>query len=215
VLSIGATEQHGPHLPLDVDIRLAASMCEAAADRARDEICVVIAPPLPFGVSEHHMRFAGTVTLRPETFIAVVTEVGHSLIRDGFDRFVIVNGHGGNIGALDVVATSLRVDFRARHVVYLRAWAMAQSEFEHLRDSPPGGAAHACEYETSLYLHLRLPWQGEAIWVMNCAARCDDSRTREERGLEPRPLHETLADTVRWLVEVGHLTGREAGLAAA
>jgi dihydroflavonol-4-reductase len=57
----------------------------------------------------------------------------------------------------------------------------------------------------------RLPWDGEGIWVMNCAARCDDSKTRLEFGLEPRPLRETLVDTVRWLVEVGHLSRREAG----
>jgi nucleoside-diphosphate-sugar epimerase len=57
----------------------------------------------------------------------------------------------------------------------------------------------------------RLPWDGEGIWVMNCAARCDDSKTRSEFGLEPRPLRETLADTVRWLVEAGHLKPREAG----
>jgi nucleoside-diphosphate-sugar epimerase len=57
----------------------------------------------------------------------------------------------------------------------------------------------------------RLPWDGEGIWVMNCAARCDDSKTRIELGLEPRPLRETLVDTVRWLAEVGHVTTREAG----
>jgi dihydroflavonol-4-reductase len=57
----------------------------------------------------------------------------------------------------------------------------------------------------------RLPWDGEGIWVMNCATRCDDSKTRSELGLEPRPLHETLADTVRWLVEAGRLSPREAG----
>jgi dihydroflavonol-4-reductase len=57
----------------------------------------------------------------------------------------------------------------------------------------------------------RLPWDGEGIWVMNCAARCDDSKTRSEFALEPRPLRETLADTVRWLHEGGHLTQREAG----
>jgi dihydroflavonol-4-reductase len=57
----------------------------------------------------------------------------------------------------------------------------------------------------------RLPWDAEGIWVLNCAARCDDSKTRSEFGLEPRPLRETLADTVRWLLEVGHLTSREAG----
>lgn len=60
-------------------------------------------------------------------------------------------------------------------------------------------------------LNTRLPWQGEAIWVMICAARCNDSTTREELGLEPRPLSETFADTVGWLVESGHLTRREAG----
>jgi nucleoside-diphosphate-sugar epimerase len=64
-------------------------------------------------------------------------------------------------------------------------------------------------------LKTRLPWQGEGIWVMNCAARCDDSKTRSEFGLEPRPLRETLADTVRWLVEVGHLSPAEAGPLAA
>ena len=57
----------------------------------------------------------------------------------------------------------------------------------------------------------RLPWDAEGIWVMNCAARCDDSKTRSEFALEPRPLRETLTDTVQWLVEIGRLTPREAG----
>jgi nucleoside-diphosphate-sugar epimerase len=60
-------------------------------------------------------------------------------------------------------------------------------------------------------VRTRLPWDGEGIWVMNCAARCDDSTTRSGLALEPRPLRETLADTVRWLHEVGHITAREAG----
>jgi nucleoside-diphosphate-sugar epimerase len=57
----------------------------------------------------------------------------------------------------------------------------------------------------------RLPWDAEGIWVMNCAARCDDSRTRRELAYEPRPLRDTLADTIRWLLEVGRVTPREAG----
>jgi nucleoside-diphosphate-sugar epimerase len=60
-------------------------------------------------------------------------------------------------------------------------------------------------------VRMRLPWDAEGIWVMNCAARCDDSATRSELGLEPRALQETFADTVRWLVDVGHVTPREAG----
>jgi dihydroflavonol-4-reductase len=60
-------------------------------------------------------------------------------------------------------------------------------------------------------LRTRLPWSAESIWIVNCDARCDDSKTRDELQLEPRPVQETFADTVHWLVEVGHLTRREAG----
>jgi len=60
-------------------------------------------------------------------------------------------------------------------------------------------------------LRARLPWSAESIWVVNCDARCDDSRTREELRLAPRPLRETFADTVQWLVQVGQLTPRQAG----
>jgi nucleoside-diphosphate-sugar epimerase len=58
-------------------------------------------------------------------------------------------------------------------------------------------------------LRTRLPWTGEGIWVLNCAARCDDSKARTELAVEPRPLRETFADTIRWLVDVGHLSPRE------
>jgi dihydroflavonol-4-reductase len=60
-------------------------------------------------------------------------------------------------------------------------------------------------------LRTRLPWSAESIWIVNCDARCDDSKTRDELQLKPRPLRETFADTVHWLVEAGHLTPREAG----
>ena len=60
-------------------------------------------------------------------------------------------------------------------------------------------------------LRARLPWSGESIWILNCDARCDDSKTRDELRLQPRPLVETFADTIHWLAEAGHLTPREAG----
>jgi dihydroflavonol-4-reductase len=59
-------------------------------------------------------------------------------------------------------------------------------------------------------VRTQLPWTGEGIWVLNCAAHCDDSKARTELGVEPRPLRETLADTIRWLIEVGHLDVRQA-----
>jgi len=60
-------------------------------------------------------------------------------------------------------------------------------------------------------LRTRLPWSAESIWIVNCDAHCDDSKTRDDLQLGPRPLRETFADTVRWLVETGHLTPRQAG----
>ena len=60
-------------------------------------------------------------------------------------------------------------------------------------------------------LRTRLPWSAESIWIVNCDARCDDSKTRDELQFEPRPLRETFADTVHWLAETGHLTPRHAG----
>jgi nucleoside-diphosphate-sugar epimerase len=60
-------------------------------------------------------------------------------------------------------------------------------------------------------LKARLPWSGESIWILNCDARCDGSKTRDELLLEPRPLAETFADTIRWLAEAGQLTPRQAG----
>jgi dihydroflavonol-4-reductase len=60
-------------------------------------------------------------------------------------------------------------------------------------------------------LRTRLPWSAESIWIVNCDARCDDSKTRDELQVEPRPLRETFADTVYWLAEAGHLTPRQAG----
>ncbi len=155
ILPLGSTEQHGPHLPLDVDTRITAAMCEAAAVHVAADVGVVIAPPLTVGISEHHMGFAGSLTLDAETFTAAAFQIGRSLVRHGFDRLVLVNGHAGNAGAMHVVASRLRLEAGASFVVHLHEWSLAADAFARLRTSGPGGAAHACEYETSVYLHLR------------------------------------------------------------
>jgi len=72
------------------------------------------------------------------------------------------------------------------------------------------GFGHTADF-VQRRLKARLPWSSEAIWIMNCHARCDDSTTRNELGLEPRPVRDTFADTVHWLVEVGELSPRQAG----
>ena len=109
LLPVGATEQHGPHAPLSTDTLNAVAVAEAATDAFEDE--VVVAPAIPVGVSEEHREFAGTLWVSPETFRAYVRETVASLAYHGFDRVVVVNGHGGNVDALaEVTATITRHD---------------------------------------------------------------------------------------------------------
>jgi dihydroflavonol-4-reductase len=121
--------------------------------------------------------------------LAAVTTSGR-----GARRYMVA---GHYISMPDLIRTLADLTGRRIPFATLPAWFLAGF----------GRAADAVQGR----VRTRLPWDAEGIWVMNCAARCDDSKTRSELGLEPRPLQETLADTVRWLVEAGRLTPREAG----
>ena len=105
LLPVGSTEQHGPHAPLSTDTLLAEAVAAAGADAYDGE--VVVAPPLPYGVSAEHRRFAGTLWLSPDAFRAAVGDVVGSLCHHGFRRVVLVNGHGGNVDALAEVAAAI------------------------------------------------------------------------------------------------------------
>ena len=96
VIPVGSNEQHGPHLPLGTDTFAALETCKLLAQRTD----ILVAPVVLAGVSEHHMGFPGTITLSPETFEAVVIDTARSLIRHGFKKLMIFNGHGGNTPAL-------------------------------------------------------------------------------------------------------------------
>jgi creatinine amidohydrolase len=149
-----AVEQHGPHLPLDTDAFLCTSVAEAAAGRAAHSGPVLVTPTLALGLSEHHMTFPGTLTLQPATFAAVVSDVCRSLARHGFRRQLIVNGHGGNRSMLGVIVQQVGFD-EPVHIAAVDYWSLGAEATAQVRDSPPGGMGHACEFETSLMLHLR------------------------------------------------------------
>jgi UDP-glucose 4-epimerase len=114
-------------------------------------------------------------------------------------RSYLVAGH--YVAMSEIIRTLGDLSGRHLRFVILPAWSLAW--FGRMADV------------VQRRLRTRLPWSAENIWIMNCDARCDDSKTRDELQLEPRPLRETFVDTVRWLVEVGHLTRREAGRLAA
>src|SRR5262249_49509721 len=102
VVPCGCIEQHGPHLPLDVDIVLASEMCRRGGAVGGDK--GVIVPPGGDGHSPHHMDFPGTVTIEPINMIHYVLDICLSLDRHGFTKVLLINGHGSNMPVLDLVA---------------------------------------------------------------------------------------------------------------
>ena len=104
VLPLGSVEQHGNHMPLGTDTLLAQAVCLAAAEQAGK---VAVLPPPWYGFSAHHMRFPGSITLRAETLMALAEDVVGAVVKHGFRRILIVNGHGGNGGVIDVLASTL------------------------------------------------------------------------------------------------------------
>lgn len=89
IVPVGSTEQHGPHLPVGTDTMVAVALAEDAAKRAG----VLVAPPVWYGWSPHHMVLSGTVTIRPEILIELGYDIMESLSRHGFDRIILLNGH--------------------------------------------------------------------------------------------------------------------------
>lgn len=155
IIPVGSTEQHGPHLPVQVDACLAEEIARRAAERISRHQPVVVAPTLWCGLAEHHMAFGATITLDFPTFHAVIRCVCDSLLRHGFHRLVLLNGHGGNIKALDVIAAELRRELHAT-VVTATYWTVARVESAYRQIlERQSGVAHACEAETSMMLALK------------------------------------------------------------
>jgi creatinine amidohydrolase len=154
IVPTGATEAHGPHLPLDVDTHQAATVALRLAER----VGAVVAPALPFGYSTTWMGFPGTITLSSETFQQVLVEVCSSLVQHGFHRLLILNGHRPNGTACDCAARRV-VDAHAHavpvEVTAVSYWEPAAASVHALRRSVVGGMGHACELETSVQMATR------------------------------------------------------------
>ena len=151
LLPIGSTEQHGHHLPLDVDNFLARSICLAAARLAPRETLVM--PTIPYGYNEHAQDFPGTIHVTYAHFIEYCLDVCKSVAYTGFERAVLVDGHGSNEHLCEFIARRATLETDALFASTM--WTnLAIEAFETVRESGTGGAAHACELETSAYLHL-------------------------------------------------------------
>lgn len=150
LLPIGSTEQHGPHLPTGVDDFLAAEVCRRTAVLVSGRCPVVVAPSVWCGLAEHHMGFGGTLTLSLPTLHALLRDLCRSMLRAGFSRILIVNGHGGNMTALHALVTELTVELGVRIGLtnYFTAGRAVVRETLETQDA----LMHACEGETSMMM---------------------------------------------------------------
>ncbi|MBS7615707.1 creatininase family protein [Candidatus Bathyarchaeota archaeon] len=148
IIPAGSCEQHGPHLPLDTDAYDAFWLSLKAAEKAR---CALVAPPIYYGVSIHHMGFPGTVTLSPQTLEQMAYEVSVCLIKHGFKKILFENGHGGNTPALESAAQRVKAETGA--FVAIDSVSLIPDFLEKFIETPYD--AHAGEFETSTTLANR------------------------------------------------------------
>ncbi|MCD6072349.1 MAG: creatininase, partial [Microvirga sp.] len=114
LLPVASTEQHGPHLATGVDDVLCSEVCRRAALKlAGQNVPVVVAPTIGIGLAEHHMAFGGSLTLTFPTYHALLRDLCGSILRAGFSKILIVNGHGGNMSALNALTVELTRELKA------------------------------------------------------------------------------------------------------
>ena len=155
ILPCGAIEQHGPHLPLDVDVACSSSIALGAGQSEPGNTLVL--PPVNYGYTGHVMDFPGTINNDYRHFIDHVLDIVKSLAYHGFKKIILLNGHGSNMPNLNLVARRGNLETDAECI--LTAWwdllKVDPAFMPSWRESAyPGGLAHACELETSVYLYL-------------------------------------------------------------
>jgi creatinine amidohydrolase len=154
ILPVASLEQHGPHLPVEVDSLLGETVAARTATKllAKSQPALVL-PVLWTGLSEHHMSFGGTVTLDNAAFAALVEGVIRSVLRHGFRRIALLNAHGGNENALRTITDDLTPKLGVPVVQFTYWYAAAVAIAKILQTQ--GGLQHACEAETSMMMAVR------------------------------------------------------------
>jgi creatinine amidohydrolase/Fe(II)-dependent formamide hydrolase-like protein len=150
LLSVGAIEQHGPHLPLDTDAFDADYLARQVAEACSDPKPLVL-PNIPYGVSYHHDEFQGTVSISNDSLAKLVYDIGMSVALNGIKKLVIINGHGGNSPALNHAAQMINRD--AHIFVCVDTGETSDVDIYSLVETP--NDVHAGEIETSTSLAIR------------------------------------------------------------
>jgi creatinine amidohydrolase len=153
IVPVASMEQHGPHLPVMVDTRLATEVAMRTGRKLGERgETVLVTPTIWTGISEHHMSFGGTLSLDYAAFQAVVGGVVRSLVRHGFRRICLLNGHGGNTAPLVVLVGDLTIELKIP-LVSFTYWDIATAEIKDILEQQDA-LLHACEAETSMMMAL-------------------------------------------------------------
>ncbi|MGR3765944.1 creatininase family protein [Rossellomorea sp. NS-SX7] len=149
IIPVGAHEQHGPHMAESCDAVLATEMAKKLAERMHPH--VLVTPTINMGVSPHHLNFPGTISLKPDTLIAILRDIVQSLKHQGIKKFLFLNAHGGNQAALGVASTVLSQE-EGVDIYYAKTTSSAKESINQYIQSPIFG--HSCEREVSEALYL-------------------------------------------------------------
>lgn len=183
VLPVGATEQHGPHLPMSTDTATIDAMVRAAVPHLPDDLPVLFLPTVAYGKSDEHARYPGTLTVSANTLIALCKDIGACVARAGVRKLVLYNSHGGQMSVMDIVARDLREEHAMMAVAAnwftlgLPEGLFAAQELRH--------GIHAGALESSVMLQIRP----------------DDVHTDALRNFDS--LGQTLAAQGQWLAVTG------------
>jgi creatinine amidohydrolase len=150
---IAACEQHSQHLPTFTDTILVTGVAEGVEQRLPQQ--VLLLPTLWFGASAHHLRFGATLSAEVDTHITMICDLLVPLLEDGYQRVLVLNGHGGNIDTMQVALRRLQPRYRDRILSAASYWDLAAKELAALAEGPRKSMGHACEFETSMVLALR------------------------------------------------------------
>jgi creatinine amidohydrolase len=153
IAPIAACEQHSRHLAVFTDTVLVTAVAAGVEERLPEE--VLLLPTQWMGASGHHLRYGGTLSAEVDTHVQMLVDLLTPLLDDGYERILVLNGHGGNIDTMQTALRKLRPLHVHRHLTAACYWDLASRELAALAEGPRRVMGHACEFETSMMLHLR------------------------------------------------------------
>jgi creatinine amidohydrolase len=152
ILIFGACENHGDHMPFGSDFILPTEIAKRLATKANN---VIVLPAIPYGVSLHHDQFQMTMSINPETLVGIISDLLSSLIQNKIRRVLIINGHDGNIGPIEIAARSIKHKHPEMVIACLESWWILVGQLRKDLFEVWNGLGHGGEAETSAVLAIR------------------------------------------------------------